>query len=125
MISVTTEYYLRTYGGVNYGDDLTAYIKRATQMIDVLISVPPREGTEQETCYKNAICAQAENIGLCGGIEASLASGSGAGFTIGSFSMSGGSGADQSSSGSTGTVCGYARSWLEKGGLTYRGVRAL
>lgn len=124
MTTVTTDYYLHTYGGVNY-DGLESLIARATQVIDCIISTPPAVGTGQETCYKNAVCAQAENIGLCGGVDAWLAESSGGSFTIGSFSMSGSSGADQSSTGSTGAVCGYARSWLEKGGLTYRGVSAL
>lgn len=123
---VTKAYYLEVYGGYEY-DDLEDLLKRAEQAVRCIISAEPVPDTEQEICYKNAVCAQAEVIGMCGGINSWLAnSQSGGGFTIGSFSMSGSSsGVGQGSSGSTGDVPYYTRSWLEKGGLIYRGVDAI
>ncbi len=125
-MAVTKAYYLEVYGGYEY-DDLEDLLKRAEQAVRCIISAEPVPDTEQEICYKNAVCAQAEYIGTCGGISSWLAcQQSGGGFTIGSFSMSGSSsGAGQGSSGSTGDVPYYTRSWLEKGGLIYRGVDAI
>lgn len=121
-MTVTADYYLNTYGGVEY-DNLEQLLKRAAMIVGGVISAEPA-GSFQETCYANAVCAQAEQIGSAGGVEAWV-SAEGSSFTIGSFSMSGGSDAGQGTSGSTGTVCASARQYLEQGGLIYRGVSAI
>lgn len=125
MITVTTAYYLNTWGGIPF-DGLESLLARAEKVISSVATVLP-ECAQQEECYKNAVCAQAEQIGLAGGIAAWLAQGSGGGsFSIGSFSMSGGSSSEGDGSGAySGAVCTTSRLWLEKGGLTYRGADAV
>jgi hypothetical protein len=126
-MSVSTEYYLETFEGVEF-DGLEWLLARAEQMVGCLISSTPAEGTEAERCYKNAVCAQAENMGLSGGVAAWLAEqkAGGSSFSIGSFSMSGSSGSSSGTAGSSRTgVCDGCMMWLEKGGLLYRGIPAL
>lgn len=128
MTPVTRDYYLNVYGGAEF-DGLDSLLTRAGQVI--MCAADPdsverlcAEGSEGEMCRKNAVCAQAENIGLNGGVVDWLVDNvTGGSFTIGSFSMNrGGSSGASSSGGNGGLLCESARMWLERGGLLYRGT---
>ena len=116
-MAMTSDYYYNTYHGVEFAD-IDAYLARAEDMIDNVISSAP-VGEYQQTHYNKAVCAQAEAIGLSGGIAAWLASANGTSFTIGSFSMSG---ISQTSAGGTVRISGDAMGYLESAGLTSRRV---
>lgn len=115
------DFYINIYGGVEY-DDLSRLLLRAGNVIDSVILTEP-DGENQERAYNFAVCAQAEYIGLCGGVEAwcSVASGSVSSFTVGSFSMSQGGASGSGAGGSSAGVCSGALAYLDKAGLLYRG----
>lgn len=112
------KFYEDIYGGVMY-DDIDKLLKRSSNEIDSVIFMPPC-GDEQERLYSFAVCAQAEYMGLCGGVEAwqSMRYMPGS-FSIGSFSMSGSSGSLEN--GNRDGICSRSLSYLDKGGLLYRG----
>lgn len=114
-MAVTSEYYYDTYHGVEF-EDIDTYLARAEDMIQNIISSEP-EGEYQQTHYSKAVCAQAEAIGLSGGLAVWLSGAQGGSFTIGSFSMSGGS-----VSGSSVRISGVAMGYLESAGLLCRGI---
>lgn len=116
-MAVTSDYYYNTYHGVEFAD-IDAYLARAEDMIDNVISSAP-VGEYQQTHYNKAVCAQAEAIGLSGGISAWITSVGGTSFTIGSFSMSG---MAQTSAGGSVRISGDAMGYLESAGLTSRQV---
>ena len=130
MPIVDEDYYNNIYKGVRVESDLSALLERAsdivrqncTYVIDDIEKLPSfmREN------LKKAVCAQAEFMEINGELE-SFSGGnfsSGAGFSIGKFSMSGGN-----SSGSVGGVSGKISgrnspdmlAYLEAAGLLYRG----
>lgn len=116
---VDETYYKTEFGGSDF-PDMSILLARAEKLIDTVISAVP-SGEQQFKAYKNAICAQAEAMGLAGGLEAWAAStnGGGASFTIGSFSMG------ERRENSTASVAGIspsAISYLDNSGLLYRGV---
>lgn len=115
-MAVTSDYYYNTYHGVEF-DDIDTYLARAEDMIQNIISSDP-EGEYQQTHYNKAVCAQAEAIGIGGGLAVWLTAGSSSSFTIGSFSMSGGS-----VSGGSVQVSDVAMGYLESAGLLSRGIR--
>ena len=120
-VNVTEDFYYSIFGGTDY-PELDRLLKRAGNEIDSLILRSP-EGELEERQYSFAVCAQAEYMGLCGGVEAwaMSVSGNASSVSIGSFSMSQGG----SSGGSGGTsddgICGKAMMYLDRAGLLYRG----
>ena len=118
-VDISSDFYFNIYGGTEY-EDIDRLLRRAANEIDSVILRSP-EGELEERQYSFAVCAQAEYMGLCGGIEAWAASVSGtaSSVSIGSFSMSQGSSA--SGSASDGGICGSALQYLSRAGLLYRG----
>lgn len=117
-MAVDSSFYYDVYGGSEYAD-IDRLLLRAENDIECLIVTDPVTSKE-EKYFKLAVCAQAEYMGLCGGVEAWQASSSGnaSSVTVGSFSFSqGGSSEKSSKSGISPSVF----SLLEKGGLLYRG----
>lgn len=122
-MTVDSKYYVDIYGGEMF-ENINRLLRRAEDVISCITTQEP-EGIMQETCYKKAICAQAEYIGLCGGVAGwQMTSSNGVSFTVGSFSMSGGGSSGGSSSQSNG-IAPDALKFLEKGGLCYRGAAVI
>lgn len=119
------DFYRDVYCGVEY-PEMEKLLKRSENEIEGVIFMSP-EGDEQVRLYKFAVCAQAEYMGLSGGVEAWAAKCSGdiRGVSVGSFSMSYGGNSGSSGGGSAGGLCGRALEYLSKAGLLYRGVGAL
>ena len=120
-MTVDKDYYTSVYGGTEY-EDIDRLLIRAGHIIGNVMLISPT-GEEQETAYKNAVCAEAEYIGSVGGVEAWQGnfSGNASGFSIGSFSMSGG-GSSGNGSGAAGMgICSEAMAYLDRAGLLYRG----
>ncbi len=123
MASLVDEsYYRDVYKGAEVYDDLGVLLDRASDIVrqhtlyrfDDIDSLP---SFMQENVHK-AVCAQAEFIDQNGGID-SLCSGAMASFSIGKFSVSGGTAV-------SGSSCSPAASplmlsYLEAAGLLYRG----
>lgn len=122
-MTVDSKYYVDIYGGEMF-EDINRLLRRAEDVI-ICITTQKPEGIMQETYYKKAICAQAEYIGLCGGVAAwQMTSSNGVSFTVGSFSMSGGVSSGDGSSQSN-EIAPDALKFLEKGGLCYRGAAVI
>ena len=121
-MAVSKEFYHDIFCGADY-PELDRLLKRAEIEIEKLILRSP-EGELEEKSYSFAVCAQAEYMGLCGGVEAWAASVSGtiSSFGIGSFSMSQGGSASGGSSDNG--ICSRAMEYLSKSGLLYRGCAA-
>ena len=119
-MTVDKDYYVSVYSGTEY-DGIDRLLIRAERIIENTVLISP-DGEEQETAYKNAVCAEAEYIGSMGGFEAWQGnfSGNASGFSIGSFSMSAGGSSGGSAASGMG-ICSEAMSFLEKAGLLYRG----
>ena len=120
-MAVSKEFYHDIFCGADY-PELDRLLKRAEIEIEKLILRSP-EGELEERNYSFAVCAQAEYMGLCGGVEAWAVSVSGtaASFSVGSFSMSqGGSSGERNGAASLG-ICSRAESYLDRTGLLYRG----
>ena len=120
-MAVSKEFYHDIFCGADY-PELDRLLKRAEIEIEKLILRSP-EGELEERSYSFAVCAQAEYMGLCGGVEAWAVSVSGtaASFSVGSFSMSqGGSSGERNGAASLG-ICSRAESYLDRAGLLYRG----
>ena len=117
-VNVTEDFYYSIFGGTDY-PELDRLLKRAGNEIDSLILRSP-EGELEERQYSFAVCAQAEYMGLCGGVEAWAVSVSGtaSSFAVGAFSMSQGGSA---SGGSDNGICSRAMEYLSRSGLLYRG----
>lgn len=108
------EFYLNVFRGNDY-PDLDRLLSRAELTVEGMISRKPTTA-EETRLYSTAVCVQAEYIGLQGGVEGWVSSSSG-GFTIGSFSMSGGS----SEGGNKKIkVCDEALNLLDRAGLLFR-----
>ena len=120
-MAVSKEFYHDIFCGADY-PELDRLLKRAEIEIEKLILRSP-EGELEERNYSFAVCAQAEYMGLCGGVEswAVSVSGTAASFSVGSFSMSqGGSSGERNGAASLG-ICSRAESYLDRAGLLYRG----
>ncbi|MBP0958379.1 MAG: hypothetical protein J5997_13580 [Oscillospiraceae bacterium] len=91
-MTVSADFYHNIFCGADY-PGLDRLLNRAEVEIEKLILRSP-EGELEERQYSFAVCAQAEYMGLCGGVEAWAVSVSGtaASFSVGSFSMSQGGG---------------------------------
>ena len=125
------DYYNNIYKGVKIENDLNTILERASDIVRqncayAIDDIGKLPYFMQEN-LKKAVCAQAEFMEMNGGSEA-FASGnvsSGAGFSIGKFSMSGGN-----SSGSASDISGKISernspemlAYLDAVGLLYRGV---
>lgn len=123
-VDISSDFYFNIYGGTEY-EDIDRLLRRAANETDSLILRSP-EGEFEERLYSFAVCAQAEYMGLCGGIEAWAASVSCtvSSVSIGSFSMSqGGSGTASGGAAAVG-ICSRAMEYLSKSGLLYRGCAA-
>ena len=118
-VDISSDFYFNIYGGTEY-EDIDRLLRRAANEIDSVILRSP-EGELEERQYSFAVCAQAEYMGLCGGVEAWAASVSGtvSSVSIGSFSMSQGGSASGGSSDNG--ICSRAMEYLSKSGLLYRG----
>ena len=121
-MTVSADFYHNIFCGADY-PGLDRLLNRAEVEIEKLILRSP-EGELEERQYSFAVCAQAEYMGLCGGVEAWAASVSGtvSSFSIGSFSMSQGGSASGGSSDNG--ICSRAMEYLSKSGLLYRGCAA-
>ena len=120
-MAVSKEFYHDIFCGADY-PELDRLLKRAEIEIEKLTLRSPEGELEERNC-SFAVCAQAEYMGLCGGVEAWAVSVSGtaASFSIGSFSMSqGGSSGERNGAASLG-ICSRAESYLDRAGLLYRG----
>ena len=127
MASLVDEsYYRGVYKGAEVYDDLGVLLDRASDIVrqqtlyrlDDIDSLP----RFMQENVKKAVCAQAEFIDLNGGLDTLNSAGT-ASFTIGKFSMSGGTsgnGSNRSPSASP-----LMLSYLEAVGLLYRGGGAL
>lgn len=122
-MTVDAEYYSNRFGGTDYAD-IDRLLLRAEKVISNMIIVTP-VGSAQEKAYMDAVCAQAEYMGLCGGIEAWSASVSGtvSSVSIGSFSLSQGGAAASSGTASRRGISPDAISYLEISGLLERRCR--
>ena len=121
-MAVSKEFYHDIFCGADY-PELDRLLKRAEIAIEKLILRSP-EGELEERNYSFAVCAQAEYMGLCGGVEAWAASVSGnlSSVSIGSVSMSyGGSSSGAGAKLSALGICSRTEAYLDKGGLLYRG----
>lgn len=120
-VNVTEDFYYSIFGGTDY-PELDRLLKRAGNEIDSIILRSP-SGELEERNYSFAVCAQAEYMGLCGGVEAwaMSVSGNASSVSIGSFSMSQGG---SSGGGSDNGICGKAMMYLDRAGLLYRGCAA-
>lgn len=132
MPLVDKDYYNNIYKGVKIeDDDLNALLERASDIVRqnsiyVIDDIEQLPSFMQEN-LKKAVCAQAEFMEMNGGLEA-FAGGnvsSGAGFSIGKFSMSGGS-SSGNAAGVSGKISGRNSpdmlAYLEAIGFLYRGV---
>ncbi len=119
-MAVDRDFYNNIFCGREY-DDIDRLLAAAERAIDNVITVSPA-GEFQERQFGFAVCAQAEYMGFCGGVEAWEAgiSGTAQSFSIGSFSMSSGSSVSSSALRARG-ISVSAESYLERGGLLYRG----
>ena len=120
-MTVSADFYHDIFCGADY-PELDRLLKRAEVEVEKLILRSP-SGELEERQYSFAVCAQAEYMGLCGGVEAWAASVSGtaSSFSIGSFSMSQGGSSSGGGSAAARGICSRAESYLERAGLLYRG----
>ena len=123
---VDAAYYTDVYKGAEVYDTLDVLLERSFDIVQQhtlyrLDDISKLPNFMQEN-IKKAVCAQAEYINANGGLEW-LDSGGIASFSIGKFSMSGGSSGSGSSSQQTAAPTMLA--YLEAVGLLYRGGGAL
>ena len=120
-MAVDKDFYTNVYGGNEY-PDIDRLLVRAERAVECLIVTDPVTEREQKY-YDLAVCAQAEYMGLCGGVEAWAVSVSGtaSSFSVGSFSMSSGGSSAGGMSGTAKGISEEAFAFLEKGGLLFRG----
>lgn len=120
-MTVSKDFYHNIFCGTDY-PELDRLLKRAEVEVEKLILRSP-SGESEERQYSFAVCAQAEYMGLCGGVDAWAASVSGtaSSFSVGSFSMSQGGSSSSSGGGSANGICSRAIEYLSRSGLLYRG----
>lgn len=120
-MAVSTDFYYSIYGGGDY-PDIDRLLTRAENEINGFILRSP-ETEEEERQFGLAVCAQAEYMGLCGGVDAwaMSVSGTAQSFTLGSFSMSQGGSTSGGGSAAARGICSRVESYLERAGLLYRG----
>ena len=120
-MAVSTDFYYDVFGGMDY-PDLDRLLTRAESEINCFILRAP-ETEEEIRQFDLAVCAEAEYMGLCGGVQAwaMSVSGTAQSFTLGSFSMSQGGSSSGSSSAAARGVCSRAESYLEGAGRLSRG----
>ena len=97
-MAVSTDFYYDVFGGVDY-PDLDRLLTRAESEINCFILRAP-ETEEEMRQFDLAVCAEAEYMGLCGGVDAWAMSVSGTAAR---------------------GICSRAESYLERAGLLYRG----
>ena len=123
-MAVSTDFYYDVFGGMDY-PDLDRLLTRAESEINCFILRAP-ETEEEMRQFDLAVCAEAEYMGLCGGVQAwaMSVSGTAQSFTLGSFSMSQGGSSGNGGSLRARGISSSAESYLERGGLLYRGCAA-
>lgn len=119
-----TDFYYNVYGGTHF-DDIELYLKRASLIVECFVIVNVAEW--QQRYFDLAVCAQAEYIGTCGGIQPFIdnVSGNVSSLTVGSFSITKSASQAGGSSGSSGgglVPCLAALSFLDKGALLGRWI---
>lgn len=118
-----TDFYYNVYGGAAF-DDIELYLKRASHIIECFVIVNVADWQQQY--FDLAVCAQAEYIGNCGGIQPFLdnVSGNVSSLTVGSFSITKSASQAGGSSVSGGGLvpCLAALSFLDKGALLGRWI---
>ena len=122
---ITEDYYKQIYCG-NDVDGIDVLIERASDIIDnvTMMRIGGEEGLDRLSPVivervRRATAAEVEYLGAVGGtVEIETAAKCG-GFSIGKFSVSGGS---SSSGGAADTLSPTALSYLEPTGLLYRGI---
>lgn len=122
---VTADYYINEWGGTFDGTEreLQTLVSRAVDVINnaICLSGKTVEESSDNRVFK-AVCAQADYIISCGGIEYMNESGGGS-VSLGKFSYSEGSGGGSSVSACS--LCEQAREYLIPTGLLYKGVNVL
>ena len=121
---ITEDYYRQVYCG-NDVDGIDVLIERASDIIDnvTMMRIGGEEGLARLSSViaervRRAVAAEVEYLGAVGGtVEVETAAKLG-GFSIGKFSVSGGS---SSSGGAADSLSPSALSYLEPTGLLYRG----
>lgn len=118
-----TDFYYNVYGGAAF-DDIELYLKRASHIIECFVIVNVAEW--QQRYFDLAVCAQAEYIGTCGGIQPFIdnVSGNVSSLTVGSFSISKSASSAGGAGASSGGVvpCLSALSYLDRGCLLGRWI---
>ena len=131
MTLILTEFYRQRWDGGFSGTDeleLKKLLSRAADVVNNAIylsgwtveSVPYKL---QDRVYK-AVCAQADYIDSCGGVDCMNES-SGGSMSLGRFSYSDGSSSSGGSEERACHLCGQAEDYLLPTGLLYKGVRVL
>lgn len=118
-MAVNSDFYYTSFGGTDF-PDIDRLLTRAERAVEYAVLSAPQSEYQQEQ-YALAVCAQAEHMGLCGGVEmwAASVSGNTQSLSIGSFSISQGN-ASSEGLGAMG-ICSSAEAYLEKAGLLFRG----
>lgn len=122
---VTADYYINEWGGRADGTEreLKTLVSRAVDVIDNAIYLSGKTVAEStDSRVFKAVCAQADYILSCGGIDCMNENGGGS-VSLGKFSYSEGSGGGSSASACT--LCEQAREYLIPTGLLYKGVSVL
>lgn len=121
---ITADYYLNEWGGTFEGTEreLEMLLSRASDVIDNAIYLSGKSVADSsDSRVLKAICAQADYIIFCGGLE--CMNESGGSVTLGKFSYSECGGG--SSSVSACSLCEQAEAYLLPTGLLYKGVSVL
>lgn len=122
---ITADYYINEWGGTFDGSEreLETLLSRASDVIDNAIYLSGKSVADSsDSRVLKAICAQADYIISCGGIDCMNENGGGS-VTLGKFSYSDGGGG--SSSALPCFLCEQAETYLLPTGLLYKGVSVL
>ena len=122
---ITEDYYKQVYCG-NDVDGIDVLIERASDIIDnvTMMRIGGEEGLARLSPVitervRRAVAAEVEYLGAVGGTAEVETAAKCGGFSIGKFSVSGGS---SSSDGAADTLSPTALNYLEPTGLLYRGI---
>lgn len=123
-----TDFYRTVWRGGFDGEDseLETLLSRAADVVNNAIYLSGEEVESVSEGYKTkvfkAICAQADYIDSCGGVE-SMNESAGGSVTLGKFSYSSGTGGTSGSADNMGcSLCRQAEGYLMSAGLLYKGV---
>ncbi|MCI8604862.1 MAG: hypothetical protein HFE79_12075 [Ruminiclostridium sp.] len=123
-----TDFYRTVWRGGFDGEDneLETLLSRAADVVNNAIYLSGEEVESISEGYKTkvfkAVCAQADYIDSCGGVEAMNES-TGGSVSLGKFSYSSGTGGASGSADNMGcSLCRQAEGYLMAAGLLYKGV---